>query len=120
MVLVAPIIPGLTDHEMPAILAAAREAGAIHAGYVMLRLPYGLPEIFAQWLADHYPERRERVWSRLREVRGGRDNDARFGLRHARRRADRRCNRDAVSPDAQAARLSGQAVALRRRVPPAR
>jgi DNA repair photolyase len=81
MVLVAPIVPGLTDHEMPAILTAAREAGALHAGYVMLRLPYGLPEIFGQWLADHYPERRERVWSRLHEVRGGQDNDARFGLR---------------------------------------
>src|SRR5207245_7128986 len=61
MVLVAPVIPGLTDHEMPAILAAAREAGASHAGYVMLRLPYGLPEIFGQWLSEHYPERRERV-----------------------------------------------------------
>jgi DNA repair photolyase len=81
MVLVAPIIPGLTDHEIPAILAAAREAGALHAGYVMLRLPHGLPEIFDQWLADHYPQRRDRVWSRLRDVRGGRDNDARFGLR---------------------------------------
>lgn len=81
IVLVAPVVPGLTDHEMPAILAAAREAGAVHAGYVMLRLPYGLPDIFDQWLIDHYPQRRERVWGRLREVRGGRDNDARFGLR---------------------------------------
>jgi DNA repair photolyase len=81
MVLVAPIIPGLTDHEIPSILAAAREAGALHAGYVVLRLPHGLPEIVGQWLSDHYPERRDRVWSRLRAVRGGRDNDARFGLR---------------------------------------
>jgi DNA repair photolyase len=81
IVLVAPVIPGLTDHEMPSILAAAREAGALHASYVMLRLPHGLPEIFGQWLIDHYPERRERVFSRLRAVRGGRDNDARFGLR---------------------------------------
>jgi DNA repair photolyase len=80
-VLVAPTIPGLTDHEMPSILAAAREAGALHASYVMLRLPHGLPEIFGEWLADHYPHRRERVLSRLREVRGGRDYDSRFGLR---------------------------------------
>jgi DNA repair photolyase len=80
-VLVAPIIPGLTDHEAPAILAAARDAGAVHAGYVMLRLPHGLPQIFGKWLADHFPNRKERVLSRLREVRGGRTNDPRFGTR---------------------------------------
>ncbi len=80
-VLVAPVIPGLTDHELPAILAAARDAGAVHAGYVMLRLPHGLPEIFGQWLADHYPNRKERVLSRLRAVRGGRDYDSSFGTR---------------------------------------
>jgi DNA repair photolyase len=80
-VLVAPIIPGLNDHEIPAILAAAREAGAVHAGYVMLRLPHGLPELFGQWLRAHYPERMERVLSRLREVRDGNLNDPRFGSR---------------------------------------
>jgi DNA repair photolyase len=80
-VLVAPIIPGLTDHEMPAILAAARDAGAVDAGYVMLRLPHGLPELFGQWLSKHYPERRERVLSRVRAVRGGQAYDSRFGIR---------------------------------------
>jgi DNA repair photolyase len=80
-VLVAPVIPGLTDHEMPAILAAAREAGAVRAGYILLRLPHGLPELFTRWLDEHYPERKERVLSRVRAVRGGRDNESRFGLR---------------------------------------
>src|SRR5882724_12046788 len=80
-VLVAPLIPGLTDHELPAILAAAREAGAVHAGFSMLRLPHGLPTIFGRWLADHYPERKDKVMSRVHEVRGGRDNDPRFGTR---------------------------------------
>jgi DNA repair photolyase len=80
-VLVAPVIPGLTDHELPAILRAAREAGAVHAGYILLRLPHGLPELFGRWLDEHYPERKERVLSRVRAVRGGRDNESRFGLR---------------------------------------
>jgi DNA repair photolyase len=80
-VLVAPIIPGLTDHETPAILAAAREAGAVHASYVMLRLPHGLPELFGEWLGDHFPHRKDRVLSRLREVRGGSDYDSRFNIR---------------------------------------
>jgi DNA repair photolyase len=80
-VFVAPIVPGLTDHEMPAILAAAREAGAIDAGYTLLRLPYSVPEIFGQWLDDHYPDRKERILGRVREVHGGHDNDSRFGTR---------------------------------------
>ncbi len=80
-VLVAPVIPGLTDHELPAVLAAAREAGALHAGYTMLRLPHGLPELFGCWLAEHYPERRQRVLGRIRAVRGGKLNDPHFGSR---------------------------------------
>ena len=80
-VFVAPIVPGLTDHEMPTILAAARDAGAVDAGYTLLRLPFGLPEIFGQWLSDFYPERKERVLSRVRAVHGGHENDSRFGLR---------------------------------------
>jgi DNA repair photolyase len=80
-VLMAPVIPGLTDHEMPAILAAAREAGATHANYTMLRLPHGLPALFESWLDQHFPEKKEKVLSRIRELRGGQLNDPRFGSR---------------------------------------
>ena len=70
-VLVAPVIPGLTDHELPAILEAAAKAGAVCAGYVLLRLPHGLGPLFEQWLRQHYPERCDKVLSRLRDMRGG-------------------------------------------------
>jgi DNA repair photolyase len=80
-VLVAPVIPGLTDHEIPAILGEAASAGARHAGYVMLRLPHGLGDLFTRWLEDHFPERKDRVLGRLRQLRGGRLNDPRFGIR---------------------------------------
>src|SRR5205085_3260280 len=64
-VMVAPIVPGLTDHEMPAILAASREAGAVDAGYTLLRLPFSVSDIFGRWLSDHYPDRKERVLGRV-------------------------------------------------------
>ena len=80
-VMVAPVIPGLTDHEMMAILAAAREAGAVTAGFVPLRLPLAVKDIFAQWLADHLPDRRDKVLHRIEAVRGGKLNDCRFGER---------------------------------------
>ncbi len=80
-VLTAPIIPGLNDHEIPAILRAAAEHGARFAGYIVLRLPYALKELFDAWLKRHYPERREKVLSRLRELRGGKLYDARWGTR---------------------------------------
>lgn len=80
-VLVAPVIPGLTDHEIPAIVAAARDAGATAAGYVVLRLPYGLAAMFEDWLERHYPAAKEKVLNRLRAMRGGRINDPRFGSR---------------------------------------
>jgi len=80
-VLVAPIIPGLNDHEMPTVLAAAARAGARFAGYVLLRLPHGLPELFQSWLDQHYPGKKERILSRLRLMRGGQLNDPRFGSR---------------------------------------
>src|SRR5262245_7728958 len=70
-VLVAPIIPGLTDHEMPAILCAAAEAGARFAGYVPLRLPYAVKDLFDRWLGDHFPDRKEKVLRRIRDLRGG-------------------------------------------------
>jgi DNA repair photolyase len=80
-VLVAPVIPGLTDHEMPAILAAARRAGALYAGYVVLRLPFAVRPLFEQWLTDHFPDKKEKVLGRIRLLRGGKLNDSRFGTR---------------------------------------
>jgi DNA repair photolyase len=80
-VLLAPVIPGLTDHEMPAILTAARQAGALSAGYVMLRLPHGLGDLFTDWLDQHFPEKKHKIVSRIRAMRGGAMNENRFGLR---------------------------------------
>jgi DNA repair photolyase len=67
----APIIPGLTDHEIPSLLKAVAEAGAQSASYVMLRLPYGVKDLFQTWLDEHYPLRKQRVISRIKEIRGG-------------------------------------------------
>ena len=80
-VLVAPVIPALTDHELEGILAAAAQAGAGWAGYVLLRLPYEIKDLFTEWLAEHYPQRAAHVMSLIRDMRGGRDNDPRFGTR---------------------------------------
>ncbi|UCC74259.1 MAG: PA0069 family radical SAM protein [Gemmatimonadota bacterium] len=80
-VTIAPVIPGLTDHELPRIVAAAAEAGVTSAGYIMLRLPYGVAPLFERWLEDHFPDRKEKVLNRIREVRGGRLYDSRFELR---------------------------------------
>jgi DNA repair photolyase len=77
-VLVAPVIPGLTDHEMPQILAAARNAGAVHASFVMLRLPYAVKDLFIEWLAQHFPERKEKVLGRIRSMRNGKLNESDF------------------------------------------
>src|SRR6185369_7577426 len=76
-----PVIPGLTDHEMPAILAACAKAGAITAGYVPLRLPFGLAPLFEEWLGIHAPLQKEKVLHRVRELRGGRLNDPNFKSR---------------------------------------
>jgi DNA repair photolyase len=80
-VLVAPVIPGLNDHEIPAILSAAARAGALAAGYVMLRLPYAVSGLFERWLEQHFPERKEKVLQRIRDMRGGKLNDPRFNSR---------------------------------------
>jgi DNA repair photolyase len=80
-VLVAPVIPALTDHELEDILAAAAAAGVGWAGYVLLRLPYEIKDLFAEWLAQHYPERAAHVMSLVRAMRDGRDNDPNFGSR---------------------------------------
>ncbi len=78
---VAPVIPGLTDHEMLGIIEAAAEAGATHAGWIMLRLPFAVAPLFEQWLGEHRPLAKEKVLGRIREVRTGRLNDPRFGTR---------------------------------------
>lgn len=80
-VMVAPVVPGLTDHEMPAILEAAAEAGAVRAGWVMLRLPWAVRELFEDWLERHFPDRKEKVLNRLRDLRGGDLYDSRWGVR---------------------------------------
>jgi DNA repair photolyase len=77
-VMVAPIIPGLNDHELPEILGAVAAAGARYAGMTLLRLPYGVADLFTSWLERHYPERKEKVLGRVRSIRGGRLNDGRF------------------------------------------
>jgi DNA repair photolyase len=80
-VMVAPIIPGLNDSEMPAILAAAREAGASGAGYVMLKLATTVREVFLDWLQRTYPDRLPRIETLIRSTRAGRLNDSQFGRR---------------------------------------
>ncbi len=80
-VMIGPVIPGLTDHEIPALLSAAADAGASFAGHIMLRLPHGVARLFENWLEDHFPDRREKVMNRVREMRDGRVNDSRFGSR---------------------------------------
>jgi DNA repair photolyase len=80
-VMVAPIIPSLNDHEIETILAAARTAGAREAGYVMLRLPLELKDLFREWLAAEAPDRAQRVLHLLQSMHGGRDYVAEFGLR---------------------------------------
>jgi len=80
-VMVAPIIPGLNDHEIPQVLEAVRDAGAQGAGYVMLRLPWGVKPIFRDWLRTHRPLQAARVEGLLREVRDGNLTDPNFGSR---------------------------------------
>lgn len=80
-VMVAPVVPGLTDHEMPGILQAAREAGARSAGYVLLRLPLTVVPVFQAWLTGNFPDKRERVESLIRSTRGGGLYQPQFGLR---------------------------------------
>jgi DNA repair photolyase len=80
-VMVAPIIPGLNDHEVPAILSAAARAGALFAGYTILRLPYAVKDLFFEWLSRHFPDRKGKVLGGIRSVRAGKLTDPRFGSR---------------------------------------
>ena len=78
---IAPVIPGLNDHEVEALLAAARDAGATMAGYVVLRLPREVGPLFRDWLEAHFPDRAKRVMGLVREMHGGRDYDPQWGRR---------------------------------------
>jgi DNA repair photolyase len=81
-VMVAPIIPGLTDHEVPKILQACAEAGAQFAGYTVVRLPWAVAPLFERWLEEHFPDRKEKVLGRLRDIRGnGRINSTKWHAR---------------------------------------
>jgi len=80
-VLVAPVIPALTDHELEAILEASAAVGARWAGYVLLRLPYEVKDLFREWLAAHYPDRADHVMSLIRQMHNGKDYDSSFGTR---------------------------------------
>ena len=81
-VMVAPVIPGINDHEIPAIVAACAKAGAQFAGHVLLRLPWAVAPLFERWLDEHFPERKAKVLARVRHTRGGeRLYDSRWGKR---------------------------------------
>jgi DNA repair photolyase len=80
-VMVAALIPALNDKTMEHVLESAAAAGAEEAAYVIMRLPHELKELFKEWLAAHYPQRAEHVISIVRQMRGGKDNDANFGSR---------------------------------------
>jgi DNA repair photolyase len=79
--MVAPVIPGLNDHEIPAILEACGKAGAKFAGYVMLRLPWAVAPLFERWLEEHFPDRKEKVLGRVRHMRGNKLYDSRWTKR---------------------------------------
>jgi DNA repair photolyase len=80
-VMTAPVIPGLNDHELPALISAAARAGAGFAAYTTVRLPHAVRPLFEDWLSRNYPERKEKVLNRIRELRSGKLNDSRFGTR---------------------------------------
>lgn len=80
-VLIAPVIPGLTDHEIPALVEAAAKAGARTAGHVVLRLPHAVAPMFEHWLETHYPDRKEKVLNRVRAMRQGKLYESAFGKR---------------------------------------
>src|SRR5262249_1737466 len=82
MVMTAPIIPGLNDRELPALLEAAADAGATAAGWIMMRLPYQIKDLFLEWLKRQFPNRASHVEPLIRQVRPGGLSDPRFFSRH--------------------------------------
>jgi DNA repair photolyase len=79
--MVAPIIPGLTDHEVPRILDACAKAGAQFASYTNVRLPWAVAPLFEHWLEEHFPDRKEKVLGRIRDLRGNRLNNSQWHTR---------------------------------------
>ena len=79
--MVAPLVPGLSDHELEALLAAGRDAGAVAASWIILRLPREVAALFEEWLREHFPDRAERVLNRVRESHGGQLYDPQWGRR---------------------------------------
>ncbi len=79
--MIAPVIPGLTDHEMESLMEEAQAAGAGFLSYVLLRLPFEVNDVFQAWLQDHFPQRAEHIMSLVRQTRGGKDYDSSFGQR---------------------------------------
>ena len=105
-VMFAPVIPALNDHELEGILEASAKAGALWAGYTVLRLPNEVRPLFKDWLAEQYPLRAKHVMSRVRQIRGGRENDSSFGRRMRgqghyadllRQRFDKACRRHGLN-----------------------
>jgi DNA repair photolyase len=99
---IAPVVPFITDHELESIMQASAEAGALSAGYVLVRLPWEVKDIFRAWLEERFPLKAAHVMSRIHEMRDGRDNDPRFGTRMTgtglfaellRQRFDKACKR---------------------------
>ncbi len=80
-VMTAPLVPGLNDHEIDALLQAAHDAGTRRAGYVLLRMPFEIKDLFRNWLAEHYPDRAKKVVNLIRSTRGGKDYDSEFFTR---------------------------------------
>ncbi len=80
-IMLAPVIPFINDHEIETVVARSAKAGAEFAGYVMLRLPFEVKDLFEEWLAEHYPLKAEHVMSRVREMRGGKSYQAEWGVR---------------------------------------
>jgi DNA repair photolyase len=78
---IAPVIPFVTEPDMERVLEACAEAGATSASYIVLRLPWEVAPLFKDWLAAHFPDRAERVMSRVRDMRGGKDYDSNFATR---------------------------------------
>lgn len=80
-VMTAPIIPGLNDSEIPALLSAAGEAGALFAGYTLVRLPFSVKEVFGRWLDEHFPDRKDKILGRIEDAQGSTMSHREFGRR---------------------------------------